>query len=98
MFITSGDGTHCRIEESTLDGFEEQRKHCSHEFESAGLDCEVALSLHQQKCVWIKGPYPAGKPDITVFRKKLKRKIKEARAAAGGIEFRAIGDKGWSLS
>ena len=80
--IASVDGTHCRIEEPTLDSFEEQRKCHSRKFESAGLDYEVALSLYQQKCVWIKGPYPAGKPDITVFRKKLKKKIKEARAAA----------------
>ena len=35
MFITSVDGAHCRIEEPTLDSFEEQRKCYSHKFESA---------------------------------------------------------------
>ena len=77
-FIISVDGTHCKIQEPTLDSFEEQRKFYSHKFQSAGLDYEVALSIFEPKCMWIAGPYPAGKHDITVFRKKLKKKMLDA--------------------
>ena len=88
-FIITVDGTHCPIEEPTLDSFAKQRKFYSHKFKTAGLDYEVALSIFQPKCVWIAGPYPAGKHDITVYRKKLKKKMLDARAASG-IAYRGL--------
>ena len=93
-FIISVDGTHCMIEEPTFDTFDEQRKFYSHKFKSAGLDYEVALSIFEPKCVWIAGPYPAGTNDITVFRKKLKKKILDSRAIRG-VQYRAVGDRGY---
>ena len=60
-FIITVDGTHCMIEEPTFDDFAENKKYYSHKFHSAGLDYEVALSIFQPKCVWVAGPYPAGK-------------------------------------
>jgi hypothetical protein len=93
-FIITVDGTHCPIEEPTLPSFKEQRKFYSHKFESAGLDYEVALSIFEPKCVLIAGPYPAGKNDITIFRKRLREKMMEAREN-GSIEYRAIADRGY---
>ena len=93
-FIITVDGTHCRIEEPTLESFTEQRKYYSHKFKTAGLDYEVALSIFEPKCVWVAGPYPAGKHDITVFRKKLKAKMLASRAASG-VQYRGLGDRGY---
>ena len=93
-FILTVDGTHCRIDEPTLGSFAEQRKYYSHKFRSAGLDYEVALSIYESKCVWVAGPYPAGKHDITIFRKKLKNKM-VASGEANGKEYRGIGDRGY---
>jgi len=92
-FIITVDGTHCRIEEPTLDSFTEQRKFYSHKFKTAGLDYEVALSFFEPKCVWIAGPHPAGKHDITIFRNKLKAKMLNSRNASG-VQYRGIGDRG----
>jgi hypothetical protein len=94
IFIITVDGTHCRINEPTLDSFDEQRKYYSHKFKTAGLDYEVALSIFEQKCVWVAGPYPAGKHDITIFRHKLKDRLLATRAASG-VNHRAIGDRGY---
>ena len=93
-FIITVDGTHCEIEEPTLDSFAEQRKYYSHKFHSAGLDYEVALSIFESKCVWIAGPYPAGKHDITIFRRRLKQKMINSRAVRG-VQFRGIADRGY---
>ncbi|CAB9527368.1 unknown protein [Seminavis robusta] len=94
IFIITVDGTHCRIEEPTHEAFSENTKYYSHKFKSAAYDYEVALSVFEDRCVWVAGPYPAGTPDITIFRHKLKAKILESRAASG-VMHRAIGDKGY---
>ena len=52
-FIITVDGTHCRIEEPTLESFMEQRMCHSHKFKMAGLDCEVALSIFEPKSVCV---------------------------------------------
>jgi hypothetical protein len=93
-FIITVDGTHCKIEEPTFDDFAENKKFYSHKFKSAGLDYEVALSIFEPKCVWIAGPYPAGKNDISVFRHKLKARMLEAREASG-VDYQGIGDRGY---
>ena len=54
----------------------------------------MALSIFTQKCVWIAGPYPAGKPDISIFRHGLKQKMLDARAASG-VKHRGLGDRGY---
>lgn len=93
-FTITVDGTHCRIEEPNLESFKEQRKYYSHKFKTAGLDYEVALSIFEQKCVWVAGPYPAGKNDISIFRHRLKQKMLDTRAK-GGTPCFGIGDRGY---
>ena len=94
QFILTVDGTHCLIEEPSLDDFMEQKKYYSHKFKTAGLDYEVALSIFEPKCVWIRGPYPAGKNDISIFRHKLKDKMLESRKASK-VDYMGIGDRGY---
>lgn len=94
IFTITVDGIHCEIDEPTLPSFAENKKYYSHKFHSAGLDYEIALSIFEQKCVWVAGPYPAGTNDISVFRHGLKQKMLDARAA-NGANYRAIADKGY---
>ena len=94
IFIITVDGVHCRIEEPTHESFSENTKYYSHKFKSAALDYEIGVSIFEDKIVWVAGPYEAGKPDITIFRHKLKQKILDSREASG-VNHRAIGDKGY---
>lgn len=94
MFIITVDGTHCRVEEPTHEAFSENTKFYSHKFKQAAFDYEIALSIFEDKCVWAAGPYPAGTPDISIFRHKLKQKVLES-CTRSGVAQRAIGDKGY---
>ncbi|CAB9507096.1 unknown protein [Seminavis robusta] len=89
-FIISVDGVHCMIEEPTHQEFSENKQYYSHKFKKAAFDYEVALSIFTNKCVWIEGPFPAAKHDISVFRSKLKKQMEEK--APGKL---AIGDRGY---
>ena len=93
IFIITIDGVHCPIEEPNLEDFDENRKFFSHKFHAAGLDYEIAISVFEQKCVWLSGPCGAGKPDLPIFRHKLKQKMLDARAASG-VQHRGIADRG----
>lgn len=63
-------------------------KYYSHKFKQSGLNYELGISVFENKLVWMKGPFKAGKPDINVFREKgLKDKIPVGK--------RAIADKGY---
>ena len=96
IFIITVNGTHCPINEPTHPEFSDNTKFYSHKFKSAGLNYEVALSIYNNKCVWINGPFPAGDNDILVFRSKLKAKMLEARAnSPTQTMYIGIGDKGY---
>ena len=94
VFIFTVDGIHCRIEEPTLGDFEKNKKFFSHKFHSAALDYEIAISIFEQKCIWVNGPYGAGKNDISIFRHKLKDQLTQARESSG-IDHRGIADRGY---
>ena len=94
IFIFTVDGVHCRIEEPTLGDFEKNKKFFSHKFHSAAVDYEIGISIFEQKCIWVNGPYGAGKNDVSVFRHKLKPQLEEARKSSG-IDHRGIADRGY---
>ena len=94
IFIVTVDGMHCQIEEPTLESFNYNKKFFSHKFHSPALDYEIAISVFSQKCVWINGTFPAGSPDLKVFRQGLKAKIDEARLRSGMIH-RGLADRGY---
>ncbi len=50
----------------------------SHKFKSSAYQYEVAVCIKTREIVWILGPHKAGlMPDITIFRKDLKRMLCE---------------------
>ncbi|CAB9520231.1 hypothetical protein SEMRO_1085_G239520.1 [Seminavis robusta] len=96
IFILTVDGVHCPIEEPPHDNFSENKKFFSHKFHGAGLDYEIGMSIFTQRCVWVAGPYPAGKNDISIFRHKLKGQMLAARESSkDNVQFRGLADKGY---
>jgi hypothetical protein len=65
LFIISVDGVHCRTHEVRKDPSSKWYSHKSH---GAGLTYELAIAIRQNRLVHIKGPYPASKNDLTIFR------------------------------
>lgn len=85
-FIITVDGIHCRIQEPMHGRYSKNPKFYSHKFKQAGLAYEVAVSIFEDRCVWINGPFPAGKNDLSIFRAGLKDRM------AGKL---GVGDKGY---
>ena len=94
IFIMTVDGIHCSIEEPSLKLFSENRKFFSHKYHGAGLDYELGISIFQQKCVWVRGPYPAGTHDATIFRDALQGEVAAMRDRSG-VQHRVIADRGY---
>ena len=88
IFITV-DGTLCPIHEvKTHSTMTKDPKYFSFKHNHAGLLYEVAMSIDEDKCVWINGPIPGGETnDKGLFNRKLKGMIPP------GI--RALGDSGY---
>jgi hypothetical protein len=90
IFLVSVDGTHCRIQEVRTDP---DAKWFSHKFNGPALSYEVAIAIRSNRVVWVRGPFPASKHDISIFRSEdnpeqgLMAKIPEGK--------RAIGDSGF---
>ena len=78
------------MEEPTHKDFSENTNFYSHKFHKAALAYEVGISIFTDKCVWIEGPFPAGKHDISIYRSKLKGVMK--KKAPGKL---AVGDRGY---
>jgi hypothetical protein len=87
IFLITVDGVHCSTCEPTHPTLSKNPKYYSHKFKQAALTYELGISVYENKLVWIKGPKPASKHDITVFRSELKNKIPSGK--------RAIGDNGY---
>ena len=68
----SVDGTDFRINEPKPFS----RKWFSHKFRGAGLRYEVAVAIQSGHIVWTNGPFPAGTPDLKIFRQDLKKQLK----------------------
>jgi hypothetical protein len=83
----SVDGTHCPIQEPKHPVYSKNPAYYSHKNNHAGLGYEIALSLIEDRIVWVSGPHPAGTPDITVFRNGLIAHIPMGK--------KIVGDKGY---
>mgnify|MGYP007080194443 CR=1 FL=1 len=75
-FTITVDGIHCRIFEPSHGRYSKNPEHYSHKFKQAGLGYEIALSVFENRCVWMNGPFPAGKNDVSIFRSALKANMK----------------------
>ena len=81
--LLSVDGTDCPIKEHNPFN----TGYYSFKINHSALRYEVAAAVHTGYVVWVNGPYPAGWPDISIFRDGLKREIGPAE--------KVIADKGY---
>jgi hypothetical protein len=90
VFIISVDGVHCKIQEVRKDP---GAKWFSHKSNGPGVSYELGIAIRSNSLVWINGPFPASRHDITIFRSPddpdngLMARIPEGK--------RAIGDSGY---
>jgi DDE superfamily endonuclease len=85
-FLISVDSTHCQIKEPWN---EPSLQWYSHKFNKAGLNNKIAVDLYESKVVWIHGPFPAGKNDISIYRREggLQSKIPEAKRVIADYKY-----------
>lgn len=90
-FIASVDGTHCRINEPH--GVP-SAKYYSHKFHKPGLGYEIAIDVFDGNVIWVNGPFPAGMPDITIFRQPegLKSNIPANKLIIADLGYRGEDD------
>jgi hypothetical protein len=81
VFLVSVDGIHCRIYEPQHGAWSKNPQYYSHKFKQSGLGYEVALSVFQNKCVSLNGPYPASVNDTTIFKNGIRQKIPRGKKA-----------------
>ena len=88
IFLYSVDGVHCRTNEEKHPTLAQNTKLYSHKFNQAGFAYELALSLTDNRLIWMTGPFLGSKHDITIFRDHgLKEKTPAGK--------KGIADKGY---
>jgi DDE superfamily endonuclease len=87
IFIVSVDGVHCTISEPRK---MPSSKWFSHKTHGPAVGYEIAISLQRNRVVHVNGPYPAGVPDITIFRTEggLKSKMPDGKFATADRGYR----------
>jgi DDE superfamily endonuclease len=88
VFIVSIDGVHCRMNEPKHPTLAKDPKYYSHKFRQSAVTYELAISIFDNKLVWMNGPFPAGKPDIKIFKN-------DGLMAKMPANKKAIGDRGY---
>jgi hypothetical protein len=80
IIIVSVDGVHCTISEPRTMPSSKWYSHKSH---GPALAYEIAIAVQHNNVVHINGPFPAGLPDISIYRKEdgLKSKMPEGKYA-----------------
>lgn len=88
VFLISVDGVHCTTNEP-IPFIQHFQRIPSITLINTNLSLtyELGISVYENKLVWIKGPKPASKHDISVYQEELKNKIPAGK--------RAIGDNGY---
>jgi hypothetical protein len=75
------DGTDFKVNKPRHPTLPRDNSMCSHKMKHAAAKHEVALSMHQPKCVHIAGPFKGGGHDLEMFRcGGLKAKIESPKA------------------
>jgi hypothetical protein len=87
IIIVSVDGIHCTISEPRT---MPSSKWYSHKTHGPALGYEVAIAVHQNKLVHINGPFPAGVPDLALYRQPggLKSKMPDGKYATADRGYR----------
>ena len=89
-FIITVDGTDFRMNEMQHPTMPVDRRQFSHKFNHGAVKYEIGISVFDDHCVWISGPHPGGKHDLTIFREGLKAKIRPGKLV--------IADRGYRTS
>jgi DDE superfamily endonuclease len=89
-FIITVDGTDFRMNEMQHPTMPVDRRQFSHKFNHGAVKYEIGISVFDDQCVWISGPHPGGKHDLTIFREGLKAKIRPGKLV--------IADRGYRTS
>ena len=92
VFVLSVDGTHCKVHEQKHPTKAKDPSWYSFKHKSAGVNYEVGLSVYENKCIWMHGPFKASKHDMTIFRKKLLKKIPRGKRVIGDNGYRGESD------
>ena len=67
------------------------RQRMSHKFHHAALKYEIGVAIYENKIVWVNGPFPGGRHDLTIFREDgLKDRMPNGKIA--------IVDRGYNTS
>jgi hypothetical protein len=96
VFIISVDGVHCQVHKVRQ---APGSKRYSHKHNLAGDSYELGIAIPQNQLVWINGPFPASRHDITTFRSAnepangLKAKIPDGKRAIGDSGYKGEPDK-----
>lgn len=87
-FLVSVDGTHTRCYERQTHEFNRDKAYFSHKFRKAGYAWEIGLDVYTDRVVSVRGPFPAGRGDKTMFRDFLMGQLR-------GLGRRGIADNGY---
>ena len=91
LFIIGVDGTDCKTWERQHEVFPMDRKMMSHKFQHAAWKYEVGVAIYENKIVWVNGPFPRGRHDLTIFQEDgLKDRMPNGKIA--------IVDRGYNTS
>jgi len=80
-YIITIDGVDCRTWEPRTDRHNMNPLEMSHKHNHGAVKYEIAISILEPRCVWISAAYSGGVHDLTIFREKLKAKIKKWKKA-----------------
>lgn len=85
IFLLSLDGVHCRTFEVRKDP---STKWYSHKHHGPGVTYLLGIAIKTSRLIWIDGPYPASKHDITIYRTGgLKQLMKPGKRGIGDSAF-----------
>ena len=99
IFIITVDGVHFRIQEPmpppdpiTGEQYRYDKEYFTHKDGGAGLAYEIAISIFENRVVWVNGPFKAGMGDLEIFKSKLKDKIPKGKRVLGDRGYRGLPD------
>ena len=70
-FTISVDGVHCRFHELEDEELAKNPENYSHKYNGPGLAYELALSIFDNKLVWISDQHKPSKSDLAIWKEKL---------------------------
>ena len=87
----SVDGTHSLFHEIAHHELSQNRPYFSHKKSHAGLCYELGIHLFESRIIWMRGSFPAGSNDKSIFADE--GGLRDKLAALGK---KAVGDKGYT--